>query len=230
MRRCPECLKWYNNDQARCPVCSIELEKNEYSSEDADDGIFSSGHYDVPREATRCFMGIDIGRNGGTSVLLDGSSVELKMPTIIVKKTNKKKINIPALVDRLFHAAEECSKYNLELHYIYEKTSSMPHEGVTSAFAFGYSSGGIAYTLRAIERLYPDIVRIHETAPAVWKRHFGLVDSEASKYQKKLASVKYANKNLNKKFKNTDDGLADAMLMAHYAQYIVEEMENIETD
>ena len=225
MKKCKSCKRVEHNDgYIICLDCGGELERSsEYSSEDADDGIFTV--CDVPTEKIRAYLGIDIGRRGGTSLLIRSRSIEHKMPTVVVEKTKKLKIDIPKLVDRLCHAAEECDRYDIELHFIYEKTSSMPHEGVTSAFAFGHASGGVAYVLQVLERMYPETVYIHKVAPAVWKKHFGLIDSEQSKYKKKLASVKYANKNLKKSFKNTDDGMADALLMAHYARYIVEEQD-----
>jgi hypothetical protein len=225
MKKCKTCGRTEMNDgYIVCLDCGGDLEQSsEYSSEDADDGIFAE--CDIPREVLRAYLGIDIGRKGGTSMLIRSKSIEHKMPTLMVTKSKKTKIDIPKIVDRLAHAAEECDRYDIELHYIYERTSSMPHEGVTSAFAFGHSSGGIAYTLELLARMYPETVYIHIVSPASWKKHFELIDSEQTKYQKKLASVRYANKNMNKSFKNTDDGMADALLMAHYARYLVEEQD-----
>ncbi len=40
MKICPECTRWYNNEQTVCPVCYVKLLSNEVSSEDGDDGIF----------------------------------------------------------------------------------------------------------------------------------------------------------------------------------------------
>ena len=223
MKKCSKCERTeFDDGYIVCLDCGAPLvEHSGYSSEDADDGIFAECK--TVRNPIIAYMGIDIGRNGGTSMLIRSSSIEHKMPTIPIPKTSKKKIDIKKLIDRLCHAAEECDRYQIELHFIYEKTSSMPHEGVTSAFTFGYSSGGVAYTLETLARMFPDTVNIHQVSPAMWKKHFGLIDPEQSKYQKKLASVRYANEHLNKKFKNTDDGMADALLMAHYARYIVEE-------
>ena len=41
MKRCPTCRTWHPNDYRFCPDCRTELERNEMSSEDADDGVFT---------------------------------------------------------------------------------------------------------------------------------------------------------------------------------------------
>lgn len=38
MKRCPNCQEWHTNDTDVCPECGTELERNEVSSEDGDDG------------------------------------------------------------------------------------------------------------------------------------------------------------------------------------------------
>lgn len=40
MKRCPICNEWHTNDTDICPECGTELERNEVSSEDGDDGCF----------------------------------------------------------------------------------------------------------------------------------------------------------------------------------------------
>ena len=88
MKKCEQCGRVELDDKyVVCLDCGNHLQSNEYSSEDSDDGVFA----EYPTEADRCYFGIDIGRNGGTAFLLNGKSFELKMPTITVKKTNKKK-------------------------------------------------------------------------------------------------------------------------------------------
>lgn len=43
MKQCPACMKWFDNDQQRCPDCCVQLSENEVSSEDASDGTFATG-------------------------------------------------------------------------------------------------------------------------------------------------------------------------------------------
>jgi len=40
MKRCPIENTWHNNELSHCPDCGAELERNEVSSEDGDDGYF----------------------------------------------------------------------------------------------------------------------------------------------------------------------------------------------
>ncbi len=39
MKLCPICQTWHPNEYRFCPECGAELERNEVSSEDGDDGI-----------------------------------------------------------------------------------------------------------------------------------------------------------------------------------------------
>lgn len=40
MKRCPIENTWHPNEYRYCPDCGTELERNEVSSEDGDDGLF----------------------------------------------------------------------------------------------------------------------------------------------------------------------------------------------
>jgi len=33
MKQCPDCKRWYSNEDTRCPACKIPLQSNEASSE-----------------------------------------------------------------------------------------------------------------------------------------------------------------------------------------------------
>lgn len=44
MRECPKCMSWWDGDT--CPVCEVSLMR-EYSSEDADDGVFADPYTDA---------------------------------------------------------------------------------------------------------------------------------------------------------------------------------------
>ena len=41
MKRCPIENTWHPNEYRYCPDCGLELERNEVSSEDGDDGVFA---------------------------------------------------------------------------------------------------------------------------------------------------------------------------------------------
>lgn len=40
MKQCVRCNVWYPNAEDTCDICGDNLEAQEYSSEDADDGLF----------------------------------------------------------------------------------------------------------------------------------------------------------------------------------------------
>ena len=44
---CPICLTVWGSEQMICPICLTELQDNEYSSEDADDGVFADPYTDA---------------------------------------------------------------------------------------------------------------------------------------------------------------------------------------
>ena len=47
MKQCHKCLTVWGSEQTECPICLTELQANEYSSEDADDGVFTDPYTDA---------------------------------------------------------------------------------------------------------------------------------------------------------------------------------------
>lgn len=47
MKQCHKCLTVWGTEQMICPICLTELQADEYSSEDADDGVFADPYTDA---------------------------------------------------------------------------------------------------------------------------------------------------------------------------------------
>lgn len=91
-----------------------------------------------------------------------------------------------------------------------ERVSSMPGQGISSAFAFGKSTGAIIGAAAA--QFWP----IHEIAPATWKRAVGIKSGSGKDASRALAThlfPTYSALFARKK----DDGRAEAALLAWYA-------------
>jgi len=160
----------------------------------------------------KIYIGIDIGKKGGIAILKETGEIET--------------IRMPADKKVLLHL--DLIKYIGSLKSIggdkyicLEKTSSRPGEGVVSAYKFGYAAGGLGYLLYHLSFEDSSFKWIHHVHPITWKRHFELLDSNCSKYQKKKLSVDYCNKEYNMSLKYKDDGMADAILLAKYMEYTV---------
>lgn len=89
---------------------------------------------------------------------------------------------------------------------VIERVSSMPAQGIASAFQFGVGFGSILGVIQARH------IRIELVTPAVWKRALGLSkDKDASLHKARLL-FPTAELHLAK-----HDGRAEALLIAHYA-------------
>lgn len=152
------------------------------------------------------YIGIDLGISGGIAVInYAGTILNLyRMP-----KTPEEQISLLlTIVDQLTGPI-----------YIYmEQVSARPGEGVSSVHKFGYHCGGIYYTCMLLSIENDNVVAPTRISPTLWKKHFGLIDSTISKYEKKKLSVTYVNNIYNKSLKYSDNGLADAILIAEYAR------------
>jgi len=92
-----------------------------------------------------------------------------------------------------------------------ENVHSMPKQGVASSFKFGRGFG----ILIGICAAYG--LNINFVAPQVWKKKLGLIKST------KEDSVNLANKLYKQNINVSDDGQAEALLIAHYAKLIYKE-------
>ncbi len=150
------------------------------------------------------FLGIDPGLSGALCRYSSGSIIVFDVPTIERKvgKSVKRQLDMHQLAAWL-----DLHKAGVEIAVI-ELVGSMPAQGVTSAFNFGFTTGALQMAVAAAG------IPMFMVAPAVWKRHFGLLgqDKDASR---QAASRLLPNAAGNWPLKK-HDGRAEAALLALY--------------
>ena len=151
-------------------------------------------------------LGIDPGLSGACALLGDGILEIIDIPTIERKVGGKTKRQIDAYNLSLWL---EFHRLRISLAVI-EQVGTMPGQGVTSAFNFGFTTGVIHGILANIG------VPIRTVVPQVWKRKFGLLgqDKDASRQEASRRLPKFASNWPLKKH----DGRAEAALLAIYGQ------------
>lgn len=154
-----------------------------------------------------CILGVDPGLSGAFALLCPGDVLQVfDMPTTerIVNRKRKRQIDAYAIMGWL-----ELNGYRI-IKAVIEKVGSMPGQGVTSSFNFGYTAGSIDACCAAAG------LKVEHVYPQVWKRHYGLLG------QPKDASRAAASKLLPKAAylwpRKKDDGRAEAALLALYGR------------
>lgn len=88
-----------------------------------------------------------------------------------------------------------------------ERVSSMPAQGIASAFQFGVGFGSILSVLQALH------ISIELITPAVWKKSYGLSRDKRASLDKARLMFPSAELHLAK-----HDGRAEALLLAEYGR------------
>lgn len=154
-------------------------------------------------------IGIDPGLSGGIAVC--GHDGRLRsatnIPTVLIG--TKMRIDVNALITVLLPWRSDDAAVYLEF------VSSMPRQGVASAFNFGRTFGEIHGVVAALR------FRVHLVPSQVWKFQMGLRAKEDTTVKtRKTASLLQAKRlfpehaHLFERVK--DDGRAEAALIAHY--------------
>lgn len=147
-------------------------------------------------------LGIDPGLSGALA-RWDGRVAEIiDMPTIEVKvgKAFKRQLDLYALAGWLYTSTIDLC--------VIEHVGSMPGQGVTSSFNFGFTAGGIQGVVAASQ------IPVLLVRPQVWKRAYGLIgqDKDASRAAASRLAPHVAHNWPLKKH----DGRAEAFLLAAY--------------
>lgn len=148
-------------------------------------------------------LGIDPGLDGAL-VLYGGDDDILlfDMPTVETVVHKKKKRQIDA-----YQVANMIERHRDRItHAIVEQVGSMPEQGITSAFNFGYGAGVLYGVLAA------NVVPVQFVAPAVWKRQFGLIGK--GKDASRIAASRIAPHFSGYWPLKKHDGRAEAFLLA----------------
>lgn len=160
----------------------------------------------------RVWMGIDPGVNGGVAWISndDRPVVVRKTPTF---RPDPKSARQAYLIRELFDLARGAyGLYNDQKNFfcVLERTHAMPTNGSIGNFVLGRGSGLWEMALTAHGISYETI------PPPTWKKHFGLLG------QGKYGSILKAQTLFPEiTFKKTDDGLAEALLLAYYGKTVL---------
>lgn len=161
-------------------------------------------------------VGIDPGVSGAIAFLRYSrgavfSSVH-SMPTEL-KRSGRRQVAAPALAEiiasniQVQEEDDELDKNGVKV--LIEQVSAMPGQGVSGMFSLGDSFG----VARAIASQYGEVSFV---SPVRWKKALGLLK------QDKAASLTLARRLYREArphlFRKTDEGRAEAILIAHYAR------------
>jgi len=146
------------------------------------------------------FIGIDPGYSGTIAALFPSDRLSVYDMPVIKVKGEKTKLDVPRLATLLIPFSE------ISAYVAVENVHSMPKQGVTSSFNFGYQLGAIEGILEALGIPYQKV------APVTWKKHFALIGMSKSG-SRAVAEIRFPeHANLFSRAK--DDGRAEATLMA----------------
>lgn len=145
------------------------------------------------------FIGIDPGKSGALAVIYDGGDHGFIKTTPFDERDY---INVLADIADSGEKAVCCL----------EHVSSMPKQGVASTFTFGENFGWIQGVLSALDIPF-QLVR-----PQKWKKHFGITADKNSSVA--VCKRLFPNVSLvpTEHHKKDNDGIAEALLMALYAE------------
>jgi hypothetical protein len=151
------------------------------------------------------YLGIDPGLSGALCLYqADGVFAMLDMPTIERKVNGKVKRQLdPYTLGNWLDVHRNGVKFATV-----EEVGSMPSQGVTSSFNFGFSTGVIHGAVAANQ------IPLRTVRPGIWKKEFGLLgqDKDASRMAASRLAPHLAHHWPLKKH----DGRAEAFLLAVY--------------
>lgn len=155
------------------------------------------------------FIGIDIGKSGGVAIVDEEGEILFLKPMPEYHEFARFMLNA---------LDEYVESTNVIIECTMEHVGAMPGEGVSSVFKFGYGSGLIYGTMVMLSELHIPVLMPERISPMLWKKMFGLLGKDLSKYDKKKLSVDYVNKKYKMNLTYSKNGLADALLIAEYSR------------
>ena len=149
-------------------------------------------------------LGVDPGLSGCMALINDGAVDVFDIPTITrtVNKKEKRQID-PYQLSAWLEIQRPLIKFA-----VIEQVGTMPGQGVTSAFNFGFTTGCIHGIIAACG------IEIRTVPPQVWKRKYGLLgqNKDASRGEASRRFPQFTHLWQLKKH----DGRAEAALLALY--------------
>ena len=158
-------------------------------------------------------LGIDVGQNGGLSLLDKHRNIIIKR---VMPINHEKELDTKSLINLI--------KNNDVKAVFIEKVHAMPNQGVVSMFTFGKHFGEILGTIKTLGIPY------HLVRPREWQAYAHKdVDKRLKPKEKSLLAVKkfYPDIDFRKseRAKVDHDGIVDATLIALYGlqEYVIQE-------
>lgn len=155
-------------------------------------------------------LGIDPGQTGALAIYnpKHGRVTVADIPTLAltVNKSVKHIIDLAAIKEWL------CTHEILINHVVMEKPTAMPKQGITSAFNFGWTNGGLTGVIVGALA-----VRLTLIPPATWKRAMKLTDDKDAC---RLRASQLFPEDAPKWQRKKDDGRAEAALLAYYGYHM----------
>lgn len=156
------------------------------------------------------FVGVDPGISGGIGVIDSNSKLidKFKTPTIQIVVNNKNRNTIDEI--KVVSYFKNLNRFNRVI-FCLEKVNSLPRDGHVGAFSFGTNYG----FWRAIGRSFSE--KFFDVMPKKWQNT--MLDKSLLLFQDtKKVSVATASEFFLVKLKNSEHGVADALLIAEYSR------------
>lgn len=156
-------------------------------------------------------IGIDPGGKGAIALMIDGKLEDVfDMPAdkVLTGKSKRTRVNAASVAVLLLSFP---TAYNPgdSMHVFIENVSSMPKEGVASAFAFGKACGIVEGAVAACGFSYTMVT------PQTWKKAVGMPRGKDKNAARRRAGQLFPE--LAQKFARVkDDGRSEAALLAYY--------------
>lgn len=147
------------------------------------------------------FFGIDPGAKGALAII-EGRNVK----TVAFDEQ--------AYIDALRQLNSESS------FGVVEQVHSMPGQGVVSTFSFGENYGYIKGILNTLGLWYDTVT------PHVWTKHYGLTSDKKGHIDKAVEFYPDANYLATPRSRVKSDGIADAILLAKFAEKLHQNIED----
>jgi crossover junction endodeoxyribonuclease RuvC len=168
------------------------------------------------------YIGIDPGNSGGIAAVnpSTGSVLLFDMPTLTVVGTKSKKYvdahTLSAILSGFLENEETGVRPPLA---VVEAVNAMPGQGVVSMFNFGMGYGIIQGVIAALK------IRSTRVSPVRWKK-FMLQDMGKDKDASIARALELYPQSANQivGIRKKKDGLAEALLLAHYATFFAHEI------
>jgi crossover junction endodeoxyribonuclease RuvC len=155
-------------------------------------------------------IGIDPGLSGAIAIIEDGRLIYIDdMPTVMAKK--KSRVDVRSLRGLLL----DVDGFDTTPPVYLEQVSSMPMQGVSSAFNFGRTYGEIRGVLIALG------FTVHDVTPQTWKFNVGLravagATTKDRKNASRACAIELFPNCAHLFARAKDDGRAEAALIAYY--------------